>query len=137
MTNSTQLFQKERLMRILLSVKPIFVEEIIAGHKLYEYRRQLFKHTDIKTIVIYASSPVCKIVGEFEIETIIKDSPEKVWEKTNLQSGISKAFYFKYFKDTEIAYAIKIKNFIKYSDPISLADFEDGITPPQSFRYIK
>ena len=75
-------------MRILLSVRPAFVHEILTGKKLYEFRKQLFKHTEVKTIVIYASSPICKVVGEFEIGDIIKDTPVKVWEKTKLHSGI-------------------------------------------------
>ncbi len=123
-------------MRILLSVKPAFVHEILTGKKLYEFRKQLFKHTEVKTIVIYASSPICKVVGEFEIGDIIKDTPVKVWEKTKLHSGISDSFYFRYFENREIAYAIEITNIIEYPEPLSLSDINEKIKPPQSFCYI-
>lgn len=124
-------------MRILLSIKPSFVREITTGRKLYEFRKNLFKNTEIKTVVVYASRPICKVVGEFEIEYIIKDTPCNIWEKTKLYSGISSLFYFQYFKDRDVAYAIKIKNFIKYEQPLSLNDFAVGIKPPQSFCYIE
>lgn len=123
-------------MRILLSIKPIFVNEIIAGKKLYEYRKQLFKHTEIRTIVVYASSPVCKIVGEIEIEDILEDRPDVIWKKTKCKSGVSSSFFFDYFKDKEIAYAIKIARFTKYKNPLSLEDLKEGMKPPQSFCYI-
>lgn len=123
-------------MRILLSVKPTFVHEIMTGKKLYEFRKQVFKHTEVKTVVIYASSPVCKVIGQFEIGNIIKDTPVNVWEKTKLHSGISESFYFRYFENRDIAYAIEITNIIAYPKPLSLQDFRDGIRPPQSFCYI-
>lgn len=123
-------------MRILLSVKPTFVHEIMIGKKLFEFRKQLFKHTEVKTIVIYASSPICKIVGEFEIGVIIKDTPKKVWEITKSFSGVSESFYFQYFRNKNVAYAIGITNIIEYPEPLSLQDFGEGLKPPQSFCYI-
>ncbi len=106
----------------------------MAGKKLYEFRKQLFKHTEIRTIVVYASSPVCKIVGEIEIEDILEDKPDVIWEKTKCKSGVSSSF--DYFKDKEIAYAIKIARFTKYTIPLSLEDLKKGMKPPQSFCYI-
>ena len=55
--------------RVLLSVKPRFAEAILAGLKTFEFRRAIFRRTDIKTVVLYASSPTCKVVGEFTIES--------------------------------------------------------------------
>ena len=45
--------------RVLLSVKPKFAEAILAGDKTFEFRRLLFKRDDVRTIVLYASSPIC------------------------------------------------------------------------------
>ena len=54
-------------MKILLSIKPNYVEEIICGTKLYEFRKTLYRRRDVKTIVVYSSSPVCRVVGEIEV----------------------------------------------------------------------
>ena len=44
-------------MKVLMSIKPEFVEEIIKGTKKYEYRKSLFKNPDISEIVVYATQP--------------------------------------------------------------------------------
>lgn len=47
-------------MRVLLSIKPEFVEKIFSGEKLYEYRKAAFKNEGISSIVIYSTMPVGK-----------------------------------------------------------------------------
>ena len=48
-------------MKILLSIKPTFVEEIFKGDKKFEFRRTIFKRKDIKKVVVYATKPIGKI----------------------------------------------------------------------------
>lgn len=87
-------------------------------------------------MLIYSSSPIKKIVGECNIETIISGNPNEVWKQTRSHGGITKEFFFEYFKNKKIAYAIKISNVIFYAQPIMLADI--GIEyAPQSFRYVE
>ena len=121
--------------KVLLSIKPEFAEKIFSGDKKYEYRRLTFKKHQIQTIVVYASSPIKKVVGEFEIEEIILDNLDSLWENTRECSGISKDFFYNYFKDKEYGYAIKIGAAIKYSKPICLQK-KFNILPPQSFVYL-
>lgn len=123
-------------MKILLSIKPEFVEGIISGRKKYEFRKQLFKHIEIKTIVVYASSPICKIVGEFEIEDILSYTPSELWAKTGDEAGITSAFFFSYFANKTIAHAIKIGKFTQYPQPLCLEEYNSNLRPPQSFCYI-
>lgn len=124
-------------MKILLSIKPDFVKEISCGRKRYEFRKTLFKRRDIKTIIVYSSSPVCRLVGEIDVDTILSDTPEQLWNATGGEAGISKSFYTHYFEGKSIAYAIKIKRFRPYNKPIKLKDRYPGITPPQSFCYVE
>jgi len=67
-------------MNILLSVKPEYAEKILEGKKKYEFRRIIFKRNDIQKVYIYSTSPISKIIASFEIEQILKDSPEKIWK---------------------------------------------------------
>lgn len=125
-------------MKVLLSIKPEFVEEIIDGRKKFEYRKNIFKRTDVSTVIVYATKPLGKVIGEFKIENIIKDHPSSIWEKTNKYSGITKQFFDEYFKNKEIGFAIQIKNFIKYDIPLELNNIDNNIkSAPQSFYYIK
>lgn len=47
------------------------------GEKKYEFRKRIFKREDVDTIVIYSTSPCCRVVAEASIAEIIQDSPEK------------------------------------------------------------
>ena len=68
-------------MKVLLSIKPEFAEKIFNGTKKYEYRRVIFKNK-VETIVVYASDPVQRVIGEFEIGEILHKDIEQLWEYT-------------------------------------------------------
>lgn len=123
--------------KILLSIKPEFVEKIFSGEKKYEYRKILFKNSKVNKVVIYASSPIKKVVGEFEIGKILHGTKHELWESTREKSGISKEFFDEYFSDKDHAYAIEIKDLIQYSNPKSLQDDLNISHPPQSFIYMQ
>ena len=123
-------------MKVLLAIKPEFAEKIFNGTKKVEYRRMIFKSNKITSIVVYASSPIQKVIGEFEIDEIMADSPEHLWCETSKDAGISKSYFDQYFADKGTGYAIRIKSVKKYTNPLCLlSDFK--IThPPQSFQYL-
>ena len=123
-------------MKVLLSIKPKYADKIFTGEKKYEFRKSIFKDKNVKTVVVYSSSPIQKVIGEFEIELIIKDEIDKLWELTKEQSGIEKNNFFDYFKNKEQGYAIKIKTFQQYSAPQNLRQTTSG-PAPQSFKYLK
>lgn len=123
-------------MNVLLSVRPHFAERILDGTKKYEYRKTIFSRTDIQKVIIYASSPIKKIVGEFQIAEIIRDKPESIWLRTHGSAGVPRDFFFQYFTGKDNAYAINIKHFKKYVAPINPWDILPDFTPPQSFKYI-
>jgi hypothetical protein len=122
-------------MKILMAIKTEYADKILNGTKLYELRKKPFNE-NVDTIIIYSSGKVKKVVGEFKIDKIIKDSPDNIWNLGEEVLGIDKKSFYEYFKHSEYAYAIKIKDVIKYDTPKDLKDF--GINKaPQSFCYIK
>lgn len=123
-------------MKVLLAIKPEFVEKILNGSKKFEFRKIIFKSEDVKVVLIYASSPTQKVVGEFEIEKVIALEPEKLWEKTKKHSGITKEYFDSYFSDKDEGFAIKIKNLKKYRKPKCLKTDFNISSPPQSFLYL-
>jgi len=124
-------------MKVLLSIKPEFAEKIFNGTKKFEFRKSIFKNQQIKTVVVYASSPVQKVIGEFEIEEIISEKPSKLWERTEKFAGITKAYFEEYFSIKDIAYAIKISKAKSFEEPLSLQNDYGINSPPQSFMYLK
>ncbi|PIB30589.1 hypothetical protein [Maribacter sp. 4G9] len=122
-------------MRVLLSIKPEFAFKIFDGEKKYEFRKVIFKKPNIKTVVVYASSPVQRVIGEFEIDDILSSDPGDIWSQTKKYSGISEDFFYEYFSDREIAHAIKIKKTKRYKHPLLLQD-NYNVVPPQSYVYL-
>lgn len=122
-------------MKVLLSIKPEFAEKIFDGSKKYEFRKVIFKDKNVKKIIVYASAPVQKVIGEFEIEAILSEDPKHLWQRTKTESGISENFFFDYFSERLIAYAIKIKNTKRYKTPKCIRN-DFNLIPPQSFIYL-
>lgn len=122
-------------MRVLLSIKPEFAEKIFDGTKRFEFRRSLFKNREVDTIVVYASAPISKVIGEFKIEHILQHELEDLWEQTKDYSGISKEYYDKYFNGKDSGFAIKVKSTNRYKRALNLRE-EFGMVPPQSFAYL-
>lgn len=122
-------------MKILMSIKTEYANKIFSGEKLFELRKRNLKD-EVKTIVVYSSGKTKKVIGEFDIDYIIKDSPDKIWDLGKEVLGIDKKSFYEYFKHSKYAYAIKVKKIIKYNLPKDLSDF--GIKKaPQSFCYLK
>lgn len=122
------------MSKILLSINPEHVENILKGNKTYEYRKVRCRE-NIDTIIIYSTSPVMRVIGEAKILEVIDDTPDRVWEETSSQSGISKEFFCSYFKNKKRAIAYKLGTVIKYKNMQSLTEY--GInSAPQSFVYI-
>lgn len=123
-------------MKIILSIKPEFANKIFEGTKKFEFRRAVFKNKDVKNVVVYASAPISKVIGEFEIDKVIKDGLDSLWQETEEYSGISKKYYLDYFNGKEEGYAIKIKTAKKYDNYFCIKE-KYGLLPPQSFAYIR
>ena len=124
-------------MKILLSIKPEYVERILNGTKKFEYRKKIFKNKNVNTVVIYATKPIGKVVGEFYIRNIIEDNPQTIWNLTNKYSGISKKSFDEYFHNVQEGFAIEIAHFVKYKKELELNEVSKKLkSAPQSFAYI-
>jgi predicted transcriptional regulator len=123
-------------MKVLLAIKEEFANKIFDGSKKYEFRKSLFKDRRVKTIVVYVSSPVQKVVGEFEIDGVISDAPSNLWSTTRKNAGISKSFFDSYFDGRTIGHAIKIKKTKTYTKPKCLREDFNMSFAPQSYVYL-
>ncbi len=120
-------------MNAILSIKPKFVEEIVAGKKKFEYRKSVFKQP-VEKVYVYASAPISKVIGEFQPVDVVVGTPGDVWKETNKFSGITKRFFDEYYKGRKTAYAIVIQNFVKYDCQVNLPK---GMHAPQSYCYVE
>lgn len=67
------------MCRILLSINPEHVENILKGSKRYEYRKVRCR-AEVDKILLYSTSPISQVVGEAEVVKVIEDKPDVVWE---------------------------------------------------------
>ncbi len=123
-------------MRVLLSIKPEFALKIFDGSKRYEYRRVIFKRSEVTTVVVYASDPIRKVIGEFEIGEILHEEPKALWAKTGDHAGITEKKLLEYFANKTKGYAIKVKEARIYDTPIPV-DKLMVYWPPQLFTYLR
>ena len=123
-----------RVCKVLMSINPEHVDNIMSGKKVFEYRKVKCKRK-IDSIVIYSTAPVMKIVGEVEVVGLIEGTPEVVWNPTCIGAGLNKNFFDLYYhkKKTAFAYCLGTVNYFK--NPLSLSDY--GLkNAPQSFVYL-
>ena len=102
------------MRKLLLSIKPKFVKQILLGTKKVEYRKKIHLDRSVTRVVVYESSPTKRVVAEFEIKKIMKSNPIQLWNETHEEGGISKDEFFSYFKGHDIAYAYQIGEIKKY-----------------------
>ena len=122
-------------MKVLLSIKPEFADHIFEGTKRFEYRRMIFKRS-VDRVIVYASAPISKLIGEFEIRDILFHDLPTLWRKTSIYSGISEQYFYSYFSNKRYGYAIQIGQTVKYRDTLVLQETY-GLNPPQSYAYIE
>ena len=123
-------------MRVLLSIKPVHVENIRRGVKTFEFRRRLFAREGIQTVLIYCTKPVGRLVGEFDIARIHEDAPEALWATAADGSGITKELFDAYFEGRDRAFALEIGSLRFYDEPIEPSSWFVDFTPPQSYMYV-
>lgn len=121
------------MTKVILPIKPEFVEKIISGVKKYEFRKKIFKK-NIDIVLIYSCSPISKIIGEFKIVDILYDDVIYLWEQTKNYAGITKKGLINYANGNNL-YAIEIGEIIIYDNPVCvIKDLLKSI--PQSFVYL-
>lgn len=123
-------------MKVLLSIRPEYAEKILAGEKRYEFRRRIPKATGIRTVVIYATLPVGKVIGEFKVERILSDQPNELWAKTKEYAGITRDFFDEYFLGRDHGHAYEVRSIKRYAKPKPLTRFLESGVAPQSFCYL-
>lgn len=124
------------MKKILLSIKPCYVVEILAGRKTVEYRKRIPQDDTVRQVLIYSSYPVKRVVAEFTLGGFLFGTPEWLWEQTSEIGGITKDVFDHYFEEKDVAYAYQIENLQIFEQPKTLAVYglEKG---PQDFCYVE
>ena len=118
---------------IILSIHPNHIDKILSGEKRYEYRKRIPQ--DINYLIVYATAPTKKVVALIEVDLVMKDAPQNIWDVTQNESGVSYEFFMNYFNEVSIAYAIKIRKIYKLPIPIDITVIDGVKSAPQAYQY--
>lgn len=122
----------------LISVHPCYAEKIISGEKKIEFRRS-WATMPVDVLVIYATTPIQRIIAVVDVKQIVIGSKTKLWNLAkSVGGGISRRKLFNYLDGKKNAVAIElatVKAIANGLDPKCI--FGPDFRPPQSFRYLK
>ena len=124
---------------LLLSLRPQHAEKVLAGSKTVELRRTRPRVRGGDSIYIYVSSPIKALVGICEVEKVIYGAPHEIWEQVQHDSGVTKEQFDQYYDGAANAYAISLKDFRSFPQPLELERLREGWSdfwPPQIYRYL-
>lgn len=124
---------------IFLSIHQQYAELILEGRKTVELRRRKPKVGTGDIVILYATSPLCSVLGSAEIQEVMEESPNTVWNSCGNESMLSKEHFDTYFEAANTAIAIYLKSHHRLDKPIPLARLKlllSDFSPPQSYRYI-
>lgn len=128
------------MQTIIMSINPKYWKEIVNLRKIVEYRKRVWSNTSEPTrVIVYATAPMKRVVGEFTTNNIIQGTPKQVWKHTQDMGAISENEFFEYFKNSKQANAIEIKTLNVYKEPDNIDSLKMiGVnSAPQSWQYAK
>lgn len=119
----------------LFSIRPRYAEMIMAGVKKVEFRKTRFRR-GLSHVVVYASSPIQKVVGYFSVNAVEVGSPAELWARYNGASGMTQNEFQAYYGGDTRGTAISIGDVCCFHEKVPLSALGDGLTAPQSFSYL-
>lgn len=120
----------------LLSIHPRFAEAILSGEKRVEFRRTRFSR-NVSHVVIYATKPVGKVVGWFEVAGIESRHPDELWGKFQHCGGIAEPDFRAYYSGRSTGHAIRVRKTCRLPKAAPLKAVCRDLRPPQSFAYLR
>jgi predicted transcriptional regulator len=121
---------------VLLSIKPKYVDLILAGTKRVELRRS-WPSNDIGVMVLYSSAPVQRLVGMAYIDQIKECNFDALWALADANGGgVTHDELKAYVKGKKTAFGVMINQVKIAETQVDPKDLFPNFTPPQSFLYL-
>lgn len=118
----------------VMAIHPRYADAILSGEKLVEFRKRKLAD-DITTVLIYATAPVQRVVGEFSIKETVIDKPASIWATFGEVGIIDESNFDDYYASSTQAVALVVDQATRYARPQTLDELEAS-SIPQSFYYV-
>jgi predicted transcriptional regulator len=120
---------------LLLAIRPHYAEQILAGKKRVEFRRQRPRRR-CSVALVYSCSPVKAVTGWFEVTGVVVASPDQLWARFSMIAGIDHRSFQEYFSFSESGCAICVGATHRLCQPLAIGEVLKTKLPPRSFRYL-
>lgn len=122
---------------VLLSIRPRYLEAIMAETKTVELRRNRIQASRGTPVLLYSSTPVKAVIGSARIVAIDEATPERLWARVGPSAGVTRTEFDDYFEGADVGYGLHLEAVRRLPRPIPLTALRSlGLEPPQSFRYL-
>lgn len=121
--------------QVVMSVHPRFAEAIMDGRKKVEFRKRRLAD-DVNVVWVYATAPVQRIIGYFEVEAMHSAEPADLWREFAEVGCINRADFDRYYAGSNTGAGITIRKAVRLDVPALIADLLPSGVPPQSYAYI-
>jgi predicted transcriptional regulator len=118
-----------------MAIHPGYADAILQGRKQVEFRKRPLA-ADVTSVLMYATSPVQRIIGEFSVDRIVGGTPDDVWMQFGSVGCIGAADFDKYYGNSETAYALVIAAVRRFGCALPLSALSPQPAIPQSFSYL-
>src|SRR5271165_388194 len=123
----------------ILSIKPTYANQILAGSKTIELRKSAMGLTAGDVVLVYSSAPEQRIAFWFRIKNIEALSVGEMWDRYASRLGIAHEDYLAYFSDASDAVGLHVGEMHAIT-PIPLTTIErlvPGFVPPQGLMWLR
>lgn len=119
----------------VMAIHPVYADAILAGEKKVEFRKRRLAD-DIRTVLIYATAPVQRVIGEFSIRETVVAAPDAIWNEYGTVGSIDHESFGSYYATSEQAVAFLVDEATRYERPQPLSEVHAKNSIPQSFYYV-
>jgi predicted transcriptional regulator len=123
---------------VILSIKPKYADQIMAGVKTVELRRRFSNEALIGAhAFIYSSTPAKAMIGYATISDVRRMTVQRIWNQYADEARVTHDEFNAYFRGLKYGYVISLRNAQRFKASAAMNDLRKrfGFRAPQSYRY--
>ena len=121
--------------QVVMSVPPSLRRSDHGRPQKVEFRKRPLAG-DVTVVWVYATAPVQRVVGYFEVGATFIATPTDLWREFADVGCIDRGDFDRYYAGSSIGAGIRIRNVIRLDVPAPISELLPSGVPPQSFTYV-
>lgn len=124
----------------ILSIKPVYAQQILAGTKDIELRRSAMGLSRGDVVLVYVSAPEQSLRLWFRISEVEKLSVDEMWQRYHARLGIAHEDYRAYFEGVAEAVGLHVGELQALDPGVPLDEIRKLVpdfVPPQGIAWLR